>query len=114
MSLVNMETSAEEAREYTQPTEGDAPKYPYGLTINIDEEGLKKLGITSMPAVGTQMTLTALVEVCSTSQYQDRSGETESSLSLQITDMELNGSGLSNEEAAQRLFGAAASSGLLD
>jgi hypothetical protein len=56
--------------------DGDLPKYPYGLTINLDDETLAKLG---SPAAhrGHRMTLTARVEVCSTSQYQDRKGENE-------------------------------------
>lgn len=89
MALVNMKMSAEEAREEYEPTAADAPEYPYGLSLNLDDESLAKLGITTLPAVGTTMTLTARVEVCSTSQYSNRKGENETSLSLQITDMEL-------------------------
>lgn len=101
MALVNMQMSAEEAREeydIAPADDGDLPKYPYGLTLSLDDDALAKLGITSLPSVGTKMTLTARVEVCSTSQYQDRKGESEASLSLQITDMQLSGA---NESAPQ-------------
>jgi hypothetical protein len=30
-SLINMQQSAEEAKEYTEPSVADAPKYPWGL-----------------------------------------------------------------------------------
>jgi hypothetical protein len=109
MGLVNMQMSAEEAREEVscEPSDdGDLPKYPYGLTINLDDETLAKLGITQLPTVGTAMTLTARVEVCGTSQYQDRKGESEASLSLQITDMELSGAAESSgQNAATMLYG---------
>ncbi|MDR8093064.1 hypothetical protein KPB05_37035, partial [Burkholderia gladioli] len=66
----------------------DQPAYPYGLSICLDDDALAKLGITSLPDVGTPFTLTARVEVCSTSQYQNQDGA-DRILSLQITDMEL-------------------------
>jgi hypothetical protein len=107
--MVNMQMSVEEAREdygVAPADDGDLPKYPYGLTISLDDESLAKLGITSLPAVGTAMTLTARVEVCSTSQYQDRKGESESSLSLQITDMEVSAASDSQpQSAASMLYG---------
>lgn len=89
--MINMKTSKEEAQEQMQPTAADAPEYPYGLTICLDEESMAKLGITELPKVGTQMQITALVTVCSTSQYSTQGGEDESNLSLQITDMEISG-----------------------
>jgi hypothetical protein len=110
MALVNMEMSVEEAREEScvaPSDEGDLPKYPYGLTISLDDESLAKVGITSLPSVGTKMTLTARVEVCGTSQYQDRKGESDTSLSLQITDMELSGADESgSQDAATLLYGS--------
>lgn len=93
MALVNMQMSAEEAKaEYTAtPADNDLPKYPYGLSLNLDDEVLAKLGLTP-PPVGTKMTLTAVVEVCTVSQYENQDGK-EANLSLQITDMELASAG---------------------
>ena len=87
--MINMKMTAEEAKEEIQPTTADAPEYPYGLTISLDEDAMAKLGITALPKVGTRMELRALVTVCGTSQYDTQGGEPESNLSLQITDMEL-------------------------
>jgi hypothetical protein len=110
MALVDMEMSADEARkEYgtcspSAESDDDLPKYPYGLTLNLDDESLAKLGITSLPDVGVAMTLTARVEVCSTSQYQNRDGKKDVSLSLQITAMELSGAADSSPSTASLLY----------
>lgn len=103
MNLTDMQMSAEEAREDNGccapggSDESDLPKYPYGLSISLNDGVLEKLGLTALPDVGASMTLTARVEVCSNSQYQDRSGKTDRSVSLQITAMELSGAGESAE-----------------
>lgn len=93
--MVNMQMSAEEAKEYSglASTPDNAPKYPYGLCLDLCDESLAKLGISSLPAVGTQMTLTAKVIVTRTGAYQTQDGESEASMGLQITDMELGGQG---------------------
>lgn len=91
MTLTSMMLSPEEAKnESPCCAEGDdkGPKYPYGLSINLCDETLAKLGITELPAVGTKMMLHAMVEVTSTSQYE-RQDEKEININLQITDMEL-------------------------
>lgn len=104
MAQVDMTMSAEEAKEYTQPSETDAPKYPWGLKITLDDDALEKLGITSLPAVGSKMTISATCEVCSTSAYSDQAGEPETSMSLQITAMEL-GAAQSSQDQATLLYG---------
>src|SRR6185369_7597591 len=100
--MVNMKMSAEEAKEYTQPTPGDAPEYPWGLCISLDEDSIAKLGITSLPAVGSQMQVQALVTVSSTSENNTQSGEKERRVELQITDMELTPA---QRSASDRLYG---------
>lgn len=104
MAQVDMTMSSEEAKEQYEPTESDAPKYPWGLKLTLDDDALEKLGITSMPAVGTKMQLSATVEVCSTSAYSTQEGESEASVSLQITAMELSGAN-SASDAATMLYG---------
>jgi hypothetical protein len=104
MAQVDMKMSAEEVKEYTEPSVGDAPEYPYGLRISLDDDALEKLGLTQLPAVGTKMQLSATVEVCSTSAYSTQEGESEASVSLQITAMEL-GSAQQSTSAASMLYG---------
>lgn len=74
----------------TEPVEMDKEEYPYGLRLHLDNESLKKLGMTSLPEMGKAMVLQARVEV--TDMHESvRQGEKEPdrSMSLQITDMEL-------------------------
>lgn len=90
MSLVSMKMSAEEAQEqYGNSPVSDAPEYPYGLSISLDEEALAKLGMPALPQVGQKMMITARVEVTMVSQRDSQGGEKEQNVSLQITDMEL-------------------------
>lgn len=102
--MINMKMSKEEAQEEVAPTAADAPEYPYGLTICLDEESMAKLGLTELPKVGTPMQITALVTVCSTSQYSTQGGEDEKNLSLQITDMEI--AGAPRPDTASVLYGS--------
>lgn len=86
---------------------GEDTAYPYGLRICLNNEGLQKLGITTLPGINERMVLHALVEVVqvSESEYQEGDGGSHASrnVDLQITDMEL----LSENEdtPAQRLYG---------
>lgn len=105
--MISMKLTAAEAKADTMlgdPSDDDLPKYPYGLSICLDDETLDKLGITDLPAVGTVMQLTALVEVCSISQYENQTGA-DKSLSLQITDMELAAGNGGEKSIANRIYG---------
>ncbi len=44
------------------------PDYPYGLSFELRDESLKKLGLDSLPEVGETMCIYAEVEVIRTSQ----------------------------------------------
>ncbi len=106
--MISMKLTPAEAKQEAgiAPMDAEQPAYPYGLTICLDDEALAKLGITSLPDVGTPFTLTARVEVCSTSQYQNQDGA-DRNLSLQITDMELGPppSTQTPEERAAKFYG---------
>ena len=105
--LTNMKMSTEEAKEEMQPTAADAPEYPWGLSITLNDDSLEKLGmLKSLPAVNTKMVLTAEVVVSSVRSYQTQAGEDESSIDLQITDMKLANSGTeSMTNASNTLYG---------
>lgn len=105
--MISMQLSASEAKAETylgEPDTDDLPKYPYGLSLCLDDETLKKLGITDLPPVGTVMQLTALVEVCSISNYENQSGS-DKSLNLQVTDMELANGNTEPKPIANRIYG---------
>jgi hypothetical protein len=94
--MISMKLSKAEAKSMLGdccPSDGsdgsEGPKYPYGLTISLNDEVMQKLGITEVPAIGAKLKLMAEVEVISTSQYARQEG-TDKDVSLQITSMELD------------------------
>lgn len=109
--MQSMKLTPKEAKaEVSYDTPSKAPEYPYGLTICLDDEAIKKLGIKELPDVGQPMMLEAKVLVCSKSQYENQGGA-DTSLSLQITDMELEpieeeaAEEKDDRTAAQKIYG---------
>ena len=90
MELKSMKLDKSEKETYAK--EGivsDRPEYPWGLSIRLDNDALKKVGIVALPAVGEKMQLMARVEVVSVSQRDSKDGEKHKDVQLQITDMAL-------------------------
>lgn len=106
--MINMAMTAEEAKEeYGAPgatTDPELPKYPYGLIISLDDETMKKLGLTELPDVGYVMKCTAFVTVTDIGSSQSQGGEPEQRMSLQITDMQLDAPQRSNADIAAALY----------
>lgn len=91
-----MQMSKDEIKEASMcsPSESKV-QYPYGLSITLDDESLKKLGmLDALPAVGSEIQLTAKATVTSVSQNARAEpgdvADKEQRLSLQITDLETN------------------------
>ncbi len=103
-SLINMQSSAEEAKEYVQPSAEDAPKYPWGLCVTLDDDSLEKLGVSSLPAVGTEVTIMAKAIVTAARENATQGGESEASVDLQITDMRVDGMDAGGAEAEAARF----------
>lgn len=105
MALVNMKMSPEEAKEECgMPEPADAPEYPWGLTLSLNDESMTQLGMTTLPAVGSKVRITAMATVTSTSADTTQGGETEKRTGLQITDMELASD--AGKSAADTLYGS--------
>lgn len=105
MSLVNMKMSAEESKVYSGE-EIESPEYPYGLTIDLDDDSLAKLGITSLPKVGSEMMITAKCVVKGVSSNQYQGSDEESRVCLQITDMDVGQTeNAQNDNRARKLYG---------
>lgn len=100
-TLINMEMSAAEAKEESSP-EAEAPKYPWGLCISLDNESLKKLSLDKLPEIGTKLRVIAEVEVSAVRSYATQDREADTSVDLQITDMVLSGT---ESSAASVLYG---------
>jgi len=68
----------------------DAPeenRYPYGLSISLDDDSINKLGINAMPKVGEVFEMVSKVEVTNVSQNETVDGGVERRIGMQITDM---------------------------
>lgn len=104
MTLVSMKQDPKEAAENygsCAPIPGEMPLYPYGLSICLNDESLKKLGM-SLPAVGSKFMLTAMVEVSSARADKVQDGDAEIGADFQITDMQLTPEG--GKDAASVLW----------
>jgi hypothetical protein len=86
MKLTHDQTNAD-MLGLSQPTENNGPAYPYGLTITLDNDTLKKLAM-GLPQVGDKFTLHAMVEAIAVSK-DPSTIEDGKRVELQITAMEL-------------------------
>lgn len=108
--MKNLALSKTEAKDKADcsPCDGDLPRYPYGLCLYLDDETLKKLGITELPKVGSNVQFGAVAKVTSTSQraYQTSEGKEEmrTCIDLQITDMDVPAPALDMATAAKTLY----------
>lgn len=88
--LVSMQLTAaerEEAMGGSIAGKPQGPRYPWGLSVTLDNDTLDKLGLT-LPTVGKTLTLIARVAVTSVSSTTESpDGGPNRSVSLQITDL---------------------------
>lgn len=64
-------------------------QYPYGLRLELDHEGLKKLGVKKLPKVGAMHTITALAKVHRSEESSSLDGGKRRNLGMQITKMSM-------------------------
>ena len=88
MPLIDMKLSKKEAKG-DAPELSERPRYPYGLSLNLGEEEIEKLGIKDLPKVGDSKMVIAFVDVSSTSDNKSFDGKTRRNISLQITQMSI-------------------------
>lgn len=106
MKLKNMKLSKQDAKEqYGGSVMASAPEYPYGLSINLDDEALKKLGIKDLPKMGAKIQITAIAEVSSVNENKSIDGKSRQSVSLQITDMDLDEAVETDGDPGEKLYG---------
>ena len=86
--MIDMKNTKASA-ESTLVAQDMVEEYPYGLRIRLGNEELSKLGIKEMPAIDTEMKLTALVCVIGINQSDSANGEPYRSVELQIEKMSL-------------------------
>lgn len=81
----------------------DIGKYPWGLSLYLTDEVLKKLGMTA-PTVGQKVTITATAEVTGFSSRKQADGDTTSTADIQITAMEIEPTTVDTKTAAETLY----------
>ena len=104
MKMRSMELSKKEAKESGAPTlatDSNAPRYPYGLEIRLDNESLTKLGM-SLPKVGSYVKVRAEACVTSVSENESKGGKAQRSVSLQIERLAVDDEPQSMEEAVDK------------
>lgn len=100
--MTNLAMSKEEAKaEYGEISTGSSdenlPRYPYGLSLHLDDEVLAKLGIKDLPKVGSTMQAQITITITGTSQRATQSSkkgeEMRTCVDMQITDMDIADTG---------------------
>lgn len=64
---------------------GGDEKYPYGLRVHVDHEGLKKLDMNELPQVGHSVEMRAKAQVMGVHMEDGPDGEKRHRLEMQIT-----------------------------
>ena len=107
MSRTKAEIKAEK-KMYDEPAlVGDENKYPYGLTIRLDESSLKKLGIENkgdLPQAGDKMQVCALCKVEEVESREKAKGKNKQEICLQICEMSLEPDKSSSDAKAMAAF----------
>jgi hypothetical protein len=90
-NLISVKMTKQEVKDRYAPATAasDAPLYPYGLTLRLDNDTLDKLKVRSLPEVGESMLVLARVNVTSVSSSESDSGKNRT-CELQITDLALD------------------------
>ena len=91
-------TDAERKKHEPMTALDDAPKYPYGLSLNIDSDTFKKLNM-DVPKIGQKLKLNAMVEVSSINQYSNKDNSKDTNINIQICEMELIAGSKSSDDA---------------
>jgi len=106
-TLVSMKISAaeREKRDAASTMAADAPAYPYGLSLQLEDATLRKLDVKATDyKVGDTLALVAKVEVTSISSHESKGGWSNDSVGLQITDLCVEDEGANVSDAAKALY----------
>lgn len=103
MPLQSMKMTKEDRKMETPAMLSEKPEYPYGLCLRLDNATMKKLGMSSLPDVGSILMISAKAEVVSVSERDSAYGGEDRNCELQITEMNIEGA--SNDKAAKSLYG---------
>lgn len=106
--LVSMKLSKKDTDAKMEPSSlaTEKPSYPWGLSLSLDSDVLKKLGLASDDfTAGSSMALIAKVDVTRVSSEEVEGQESRDSVSLQITALCLEDGASTASKAAGALYG---------
>lgn len=89
--LVDMKLAKKSKKEMEGPCcapDSSSERYPYGLTLRLDNESMEKLGI-DLPDVGEEYTITAKATAIEASANETSDGGKRVSCTLQITKLKV-------------------------
>jgi hypothetical protein len=92
MALVDMKLSKKESKEEVGlvSTKSDGPRYPYGLSLDLNDESMEKLGLSAKSfSVGESVVIKAKAKVKSLRMNQYEGEDKTESMDLQITHLEV-------------------------
>ena len=86
--MASMKSKPPKAPKGPSILDSNGPSYPHGLSIRLDHEGMKKLGMKKMPKIGSKHKIMAHAHVSSVRESHDmHSKNPDRSLEMQITHM---------------------------
>jgi hypothetical protein len=92
MKLVNMKLPPKKRSEGLEESAIPKEDYPYGLQLDLNDDSLSKLKLDPQKVkVGQKMRIVADVEVTRVSMSESTKGDTDKSITLQITDVGIEG-----------------------
>jgi hypothetical protein len=97
MKLHSMKMSKKEKKDSMPTAVSDTPDYPYGLRLSLNDEALKKLGIKSLPKVGSKMHVLAVGEITSVSQHES-AGHEDRHVEIQLHELGVSDDGPKMED----------------
>ena len=102
--MKDMKLTAKQAKRETMPMEPQAPKYPYGLSVHLDNDSLDNLEVKSLPTVGDTFEVLARAEVKAVESRDQQGGGKRREVTLQITHMEMAPKAKDGKEAKDKIF----------
>lgn len=87
--MTDMKFTKADKKERMAGMEVGGNDYPWGLTITLDAQALKKMGIEELPDAGDECQMQAIGKVTRVSQSANANDENDRSVEIQITNLAL-------------------------
>lgn len=104
MKLVDMKYTSEDKKKRNSecsPMKMSEPEYPYGLSLTLDDAQLEKLGIKTLPKVGSVIGIEARATVIAARQSSREGSRNDRSIEVQFRQMAIDNDSGSAEDAVK-------------